>query len=192
MSATNKLTEDFATGFLAQSIERMIGYKTMADLAIRQLTDDELQTIPAAGSNSIAVIMQHMAGNMLSRWTNFLTEDGEKSWRNRDQEFEDQHERPGQRMAYWEKGWTCFINTLKSLQPADLERVITIRNEGLKAYDAILRQLMHYSSHVGQIVYVAKLLKAADWQPLTIPKNQSRQYNQAMGYDPSSDKAAGR
>ncbi|GAB3347170.1 DUF1572 family protein [Arachidicoccus ginsenosidivorans] len=179
----NKIEENtFSAGFLHQAIKRLEGYKQMADKAISQLSDDQLFTAVATGSNSVAVIMQHMAGNMESRWTNFLTEDGEKSWRNRDQEFEPVENNRQAVLAYWERGWLCLLHTLKSLQPEDLEKDITIRGESLKAYDGIIRQLMHYSSHVGQIVYVAKWLSGADWQPLTIGKNQSQNYNQSMGY----------
>ena len=179
----NKIEENtFSAGFLHQAIKRLEGYKQMADKAIIQLSDDQVFKEVAAGSNSIAVIMQHMAGNMESRWTNFLTEDGEKSWRNRDQEFEPVENNRQALLEQWEKGWQCLLNTLKSLQPEDLEKEISIRGESLKAYDAIIRQLMHYSSHVGQIVYVAKWLSGASWQPLTIAKNQSQTYNQSIGY----------
>jgi len=182
MTDTKTVANNFAAGFLSDAIQRLTGYKEMADKAILQLNDDQLFTAVAAGSNSIAVIMQHMAGNMLSRWTNFLTEDGEKSWRNRDQEFAPVENNRQVLLESWNKGWNCFLDTLKSLAPEDLEKEITIRGEPLKAYDAIIRQLMHYSSHVGQIVYVAKWQCGTNWQPLTIGKNQSQAYNHSMGY----------
>lgn len=174
--------QSLASGFLIRSIERLEGYYQMADKAIGQLSDDQLFAIPAEGSNSIAVIVQHMAGNMQSRWTNFLTEDGEKSWRSRDREFEPTNQDRKTLEGEWEKGWSCLLDTLKSLAPEDLEKEISIRGEKLTAYDAIIRQLMHYSSHVGQIVYAAKVLKGAGWQPLTIAKDRSREFNQSMGY----------
>lgn len=174
--------ESLATGLLAQSIKRLEGYKQMGDKAIGQLSDDQLFATVAEGSNSIAVIMQHMAGNMKSRWTNFMTEDGEKAWRNRDQEFESTPQDRKILLAEWEKGWACLLEALRSLQAEDLAKEVTIRGEKHAAYDAIVRQLMHYSSHVGQIVYVAKWLKGAQWEPLTIAKNQSQAFNQSMGY----------
>lgn len=184
MTNTSELSHPFAAGFLHQCVIRLEGYKQMADKAIGQLTAAQLFNAPpdSTGSNSIAVIMQHMAGNMQSRWTNFLTEDGEKPWRSRDREFESGLRDAAVLMADWEAGWTCLLGTLKSLVPEDLEKQIQIRGERLAAYDAILRQLLHYSSHVGQIVYLAKWLKGADWQPLTIAKGQSEDYNRSMGF----------
>ena len=176
------MTKLLAVGFLVQSIKRFGEYKLMADMAIKQLSEPQVFELPAEGSNSIAIIMHHMAGNMLSRWTNFLTEDGEKPWRDRDGEFDPVRMNLSALMAYWEKGWSCLLDTLNALTPEDLEKEIKIRGESIAAFDAIIRQLMHYSSHVGQIVFIAKMFKATDWQPLTIPKNQSKDYNESMGY----------
>lgn len=176
------MAQNFATGFLTQSISRLEGNKQMADKAICQLSDDQLFTPVWPGSNSVAVIMQHMAGNMESRWTNFLTEDGEKPWRKRDQEFEPVLIDRGALLAYWEKGWSCLLATLKSLQPEDMEKEITIRGEALAVYEAIIRQLLHYSGHVGQIIFAAKGQKGVEWKPLTIAKDQSKAYNQSMGF----------
>jgi len=185
MTENDNSFDSLGTGFLRQSIIRLEGYKLMADKATGQLTKEQLFSIVSPGSNSIAVIMQHMGGNMMSRWTNFLTEDGEKTWRNRDQEFEQPDAQLANEKAIldlWEKGWACLLGALGNLKPADLEKNITIRAEQMKAYDAIIRQLMHYSGHVGQIVYIAKMLKKDDWQPLTIAKNQSQAYNESIGF----------
>jgi len=171
-----------AEGFLQQAFKRLEGYKQMADKAIAQLSSEQLFKQTAAGSNSIAVIMRHMSGNMESRWTNFLTEDGEKPWRNRDEEFNPPTEDLQSLLMGWDKGWTCLLGTLKRLSAEDLEKTIQIRGETHTVYEAIIRQLMHYSSHVGQIIYVAKWQKGAAWQPLTIARNQSQAFNESMGY----------
>lgn len=177
------MTDSLGKKVLKSCIGKLEKYKLMADASIAQLTDQQIIIAPEKGSNSIAVIMQHMAGNMESRWTNFLTEDGEKSWRNRDQEFEPVSEDRISLMARWEKGWFTMLDTLNGLQPDDLEKEVRIRGEKLVVYDAIIRQVFHYSSHVGQIIYVAKWLKGKDWQPLTIAINKSQDYNHLMGYN---------
>ena len=115
---------------------------------------------------------------MLSRWTNFLTEDGEKEWRNRDDEFEDTYSSKEEMFAYWEEGWQCLLNTLNLLEAKDLEKIIYIRNQGHTVLEAINRQLAHYPYHIGQIVYIAKLLKGDNWKSLLIPKGKSKIYNQ--------------
>jgi hypothetical protein len=131
-------------------------------------------------TNSIAMIIQHLHGNMLSRWTNFLTEDGEKAWRQRDAEFE---ERPVVKTALlqrWEEGWQVLLAALEALQEDDLLKTITIRTQPLVVVDAINRQLAHYASHVGQIIYLGKWYKGEDWQSLTIPKNGSEAFNEQL------------
>ena len=171
-------------GLLQQAILRLKSYKEMSDKAIAQLSQEQLYWMPQTGSNSVAVIMQHMAGNMLSRWTNFLTEDGEKSWRDRDQEFLKPEGDAEQLIKSLETAWDCLFRALQQLQACDLLKSITIRGEQIQVFDAILRQLMHYSSHVGQIIYLAKMMKAEDWHPLTIASGQSKNYNKKMGYQP--------
>ncbi|WP_431215224.1 DUF1572 family protein [Puia sp. P3] len=131
-------------------------------------------------SNSIAVIINHMAGNMTSRWTNFLTEDGEKPGRNRDQEFTDPSLGKEDLLALWEKGWTCLLDTLRSLREEDLMKTITIRHEPLMVVDAINRQLAHYPHHVGQIVYIGKMIRGEAWQSLSISRGASEAFNQFM------------
>ncbi|HTI92986.1 MAG TPA: DUF1572 family protein [Puia sp.] len=131
-------------------------------------------------SNSIAVIINHLSGNMLSRWTNFLTEDGEKPGRNRDEEFSEPGAGKDQLLAKWDNGWSCLLDTLRSLTEEDLLKTITIRHEPLLAVDAINRQLAHYPHHVGQIVYIGKMIRGAAWQSLSISKGASEAFNQFM------------
>ncbi|HVX24790.1 MAG TPA: DUF1572 family protein [Parafilimonas sp.] len=168
--------------FLQSSIKRFNLQKSLGGKTFAQLEDKDLLFKPSAESNSIAVIVQHMYGNMLSRWTNFLTEDGEKSWRKRDAEFEDVlHTREGILNA-WNQGWACVLNALESLKPEDVNKSITIRSESLSVVDAIIRQIDHYGHHVGQIVYIGKMIKDANWQSLSIPKNKSAEFNKAMSH----------
>ncbi|MBS1512628.1 MAG: DUF1572 family protein [Bacteroidetes bacterium] len=166
--------------FLSSAIKRLQSYKDLADKTFAQLTDADFHYQPNEGSNSIAIIIQHVAGNMLSRWTDFLTSDGEKDWRNRDTEFEEQHWDKAALIAYWEKGWACCLDAIAALTPEDLLKTITIRGEGLIVIDAINRQLAHYPSHVGQIVYIGKMITGSQWKSLSIPKGQSQQFNDQM------------
>ena len=130
--------------------------------------------------SSIAIIIQHMAGNMLSRFNNFLTEDGEKAWRNRDTEFDDQQMSKDDLLKKWEEGWACYMDAVKSLTDDDLLKTITIRSEPLTVVDALIRQMGHYPSHVGQIVYIGRIIKDKDWKTLSIPKGGSQQFNEQM------------
>lgn len=166
--------------FLDAVLKRLRYYKELGERTFEQLTDNDFHYQPNEESNSIAVIIQHMAGNMLSRWTNFLNEDGEKNWRNRDNEFEEQNLTALQLIELWQKGWSCCLDTISSLKENDLLMTITIRNEELNVVDAINRQLAHYPYHVGQIIYAAKLIKNKDWQNLSIIKGGSAQFNQQM------------
>jgi hypothetical protein len=171
----------FEQGFLRDIIKRFRIYKEMGDKTLAQLEEKDLFFRPSPESNNIALIIQHMYGNMLSRWTNFLTEDGEKPWRKRDAEFEATEASKADLLSFWEAGWKCLLDTLSSLQPEDVTKTIYIRTEPLMAYDAILRQLAHYSSHVGQIITIGRMIKDSNWQSLSIAKGQSSQFNQAMG-----------
>lgn len=166
--------------FLASAISRVSYYKSLGDKSIAQLEESDIYFKPNENANSIAVIIQHMAGNMISRWTNFLTEDGEKDWRNRDQEFEESKIPLSELLALWEKGWDCFLSALHQLSEVDLLKTIHIRTEPMTVVDAINRQLSHYPYHVGQIVYVARLIKNKKWGSLSIPPGQSAQFNQDM------------
>jgi hypothetical protein len=174
-------TMSFEKAFLADVIKRFRNYKDLGDKTLAQLGEPDFFFRPSPESNSIAIIIQHMYGNMLSRWTNFLTEDGEKHWRKRDAEFEATEVSRADLLAFWQEGWTCLLNTLESLQPEDLTKTIYIRTEPLVAYDAILRQLAHYPYHVGQIITLAKMIKDKNWQPLSIAKGKSDDFNKGMG-----------
>ena len=167
-------------GFLKDCIKRFLYYKELGDKTLDQLNEAELLWTPSSESNSIALTIQHMHGNMKSRWTNFLTEDGEKPWRNRDQEFEIKPLTKEAVMDLWVEGWDCLLNSLASLQKEDLYKTIYIRAEPLLVYDAILRQLAHYPYHVGQIVYVGRIIRNKDWKSLSIPKGHSQSFNEQM------------
>ena len=166
--------------FFDSVIKRFKEYKRLGEKTFDQLNEDEMHFQPNKESNSIAIIIQHLNGNMVSRWTNFLSEDGEKEWRNRDDEFEVHQFSKQQLMDKWNEGWKVVLETLQSLTANDLTKNITIRSQPLNVVDAINRQLAHYSYHVGQIVYLGRWLRQADWNSLTIPKNQSNEYNQQM------------
>lgn len=166
--------------FLKDAIKRFRSYKELGDKTFTQLDEDAFFFKPGAESNSIAVIVRHLHGNMLSRWTNFLTEDGEKEWRRRDEEFDETRTSKEHILELWEKGWKCLIDELESLTIDDLEKNITIRTEPIKAYDAILRQLAHYPYHVGQIVYIGRMIKNEAWKSLSIPKGESAAFLESM------------
>lgn len=152
-------------------------YKGLGEKAIAQLTDAEVLQKPNEASNSIALIVHHLSGNMLSRWTDFLTSDGEKPWRNRDAEFDETYPDKASMMKAWEEGWKCLLSTLDSLTPKDLGTIVYVRNEGQTVLEAIQRQLAHYPMHVGQIIYQAKTLKGDNFQSLSIPKGTSQSFN---------------
>jgi hypothetical protein len=163
--------------YLVSVKKQMLYYKTVAEKAIEQLEAEQLFISVNEDTNSIATIMNHMVGNMLSRWTDFLTSDGEKEWRTRDAEFENPIITKEELLNNWNKGWDCFFNTINELKPEQLSQIIYIRNEGQTALDAINRQLAHYPYHIGQIVFYAKMLKKTEWMSLSIPKNKSNEYN---------------
>jgi len=165
-------------GFLKSSLKLFKYYKDLGEKAIDQLEERKLFDHFNEESNSIAIIVNHLHGNMLSRWTDFLLSDGEKPWRYRDHEFAGTIDSKAQMMVKWNEGWNCLLDTLSSLHPEDLEKTIYIRNEGHTVYEAILRQIAHYAYHVGQIVFAAKILKKGAWDSLSIPKNASDAYNE--------------
>lgn len=166
--------------FLSSAIKRLLYYKELGDKTFAQLSDIDFHFTPSDESNSIAVIIQHMHGNMLSRWTDFLNSDGEKEWRQRDAEFEPQDLSKDDLVNLWNQGWTCLLTALNSLTEDDLAKTIYIRSEPLSVIDAINRQFAHYPYHVGQIVYIGRIIKNKDWQSLSIPKGQSGAYNNKM------------
>jgi hypothetical protein len=159
--------------YLVSVIKQFEYYKSLGNKTCNQLTFDEMQWQSSEASNSVSIIVKHIVGNMLSRWTNFLIEDGEKPWRNRDTEFEDTYTSKEDLIASWENGWYCLFSALKALKTEDLELIIYIRNEGHTVAEAINRQLAHYSYHIGQMVFLGKLLKGDQWQSLSIPKGNS-------------------
>lgn len=175
------MSNSIGTEFLQTVTKRFRSYKQLGDKTFEQLQEKDLHFKPNEASNSIAVIIQHMSGNMLSRWTNFLEEDGEKAWRKRDEEFEVQGYTKEELINIWEAGWSCVLNTLGSLTEHDLLKTITIRQEPLTVIDAINRQLAHYPSHIGQIMYIGKLIKNEEWKSLSIEKGKSAEYNQSTG-----------
>ena len=168
--------------FLQSAIRKFNSQKSLGEKTFAQLDEKDLFFKPSKESNSIAVIVQHMSGNMLSRWTNFLTEDGEKPWRERDQEFEEVLTKKEEVLNAWNKGWRRVLDTLEMLQPADVMKTIMIRSEQMFVVDAIVRQLDHYGYHVGQIVYIGRMIKDGAWQSLSIPKNKSKAFNEAKNH----------
>jgi uncharacterized damage-inducible protein DinB len=164
--------ESIIQNYLDDARKAMRAYKKLAEKALHQLQDEEFFIALDEESNSIAVVMKHMAGNMFSRWTDFLTTDGEKPDRNRDYEFViDPQTTKDDLRAYWERGWDCTFAALDPLQVEDLEKRVFIRGEEHTIVEAINRQLMHYAYHIGQIVYLAKHFRSSDWHSLSIPRN---------------------
>lgn len=168
---------DIGDDYLISIRKQFLYYKTLADKAMEQLASEQLFYTPDDDTNSIAIIVKHLHGNMLSRWTDFLSTDGEKEWRNRDEEFQNQYTDKETLLDKWEEGWKCLFDTLDNLKSENLTDIIYIRNEGHTVVEAINRQLAHYPYHVGQIVFYAKLLKTKSWSSLSIPKNRSSSYN---------------
>ena len=163
--------------FLETSIKQFQYYKSLGDGTLKQLKTEDLFWQIHEQSNSIAIIIKHLNGNMLSRFNEFLSSDGEKEWRNREAEFELENKDAEQVLAWWSQGWDCLFKALDGLTEADLDQIVYIRNQGHTVRQAILRQVAHYAYHVGQIVLIGTMLKGADWQSLSIPKGSSRAYN---------------
>lgn len=161
-------------------LKRFQYYKELGDKTFAQLSDEQLFWQFNEESNSIAVIVKHIAGNMLSRWTDFLTEDGEKEWRNRDAEFVNDFKTKKEVVDFWERGWKCLFDALHQITEENVHSTIYIRGEAHSVLDAVLRQLAHYPYHIGQIVYVAKMLRNEDWKTLSIARNQSSEFNLEM------------
>ena len=167
--------------FIADALKSFRDYKKLAERAFEQIDEADLFRTIDDESNSIAVNMKHMAGNMFSRWTDFLTTDGEKPNRERDMEFVMLPETTkADIVAYWEKGWQCVFDAIEPLTADDLMRIVKIRGQDHTVVRAINRQIAHYSYHVGQIVYLAKHFKAGNWQTLSVPKNKSAEFNKYL------------
>ena len=184
-------SESINQNYLADALSSFRAYKKLADRAIEQTRDDELFVKLDDEANSIAIVMKHMAGNMISRWTDFLNSDGEKPDRNRDMEFVMEAATSKEDLLeYWERGWKCVFDAIEPLKSDDLERKVLIRGQEHTIVQAINRQLMHYSYHIGQIVFLAKHFRSSEWKSLSIPRNRSAEFNQFL--DQSGDRTADR
>jgi len=174
-------TSNLPTIFLHAALTALRSNKAYADKAVAQLPDDKLHVALDANTNSIAVIMKHVAGNLLSRWTDFLTTDGEKPNRNRDMEFVIEPETTsGDVIDYWERGWKCAFDAIEPLTADDLLKTVSIRGESHTVMQAINRQLTHYPNHIGQIIFLAKHFRSSEWQTLSIPRNKSADFNKYL------------
>ena len=165
------------TSYLDSVGKQLLYYKSLGDKTFEQLSFEDLKKELNSNANSISIIVKHIVGNMFSRWTNFLTEDGEKEWRKRDNEFIDTYENKEQLLESWENGWNCLFEAINPLTSDDLVRTVYIRNQGHSVTEAINRQMMHYAYHIGQIVFMGKLIRCKDWHSLSIPKGKSKDYN---------------
>jgi len=163
--------------YLTSIFKQFEYYKMLGEKTFDQLTDDDIHWTFNDQSNSVSIIVNHCVGNMLSRWTNFLTEDGEKSWRHRDREFEDTYKNKVELMSAWETGWDCVFQAIDPLVEDDLERIVYIRNQGHTVTEAINRQLAHYAYHIGQLVFLGKMITDQKWKSLSVPKGKSASYN---------------
>lgn len=168
---------DMTISFLNSAKKQFDYYKMLGEKTFSQLTDEQLFKKLNEEGNSIAAIVKHLWGNMLSRWTDFLTTDGEKEWRQRDEEFENDIADRTELLEKWNEGWNCLFNAINSLTEEDLTKEIFIRNQGHTVTEAINRQLAHYPYHVGQIVFIGKFLCNKNWKSLSIPKGNSKEYN---------------
>lgn len=171
---------DLASHYLDEVRRQFRGYKRLGEGAINQLKDEELFTTLDPESNSVALLVKHIAGNQRSRFTDFLTTDGEKPDRNRDQEFVNTASSRAEVMRGWEDGWARVFATIEALKPEDLTRTVTIRNEPNTVLQAINRQLAHYAMHIGQIVFLAKHLRYTEWKSLSIPRGKSEEVNRKL------------
>ena len=174
-------SEAIVENYHQDAVAAMREAKKLAEKAIAQLKDEEFSVTLDEEANSVAVVMKHIAGNAISRWTNFLTSDGEKPDRNRDMEFViDAKTTKDDVLAYWERGWKCVLDAIEPLTPEDFEKTVLIRGEKHTIVQAINRQLMHYAYHIGQIVFLAKHFRSAEWKSLSIPRNRSADFNASL------------
>lgn len=178
----------FTTSYIEDSLDLLRYYKKLAERAMEQVSDEQLSALIDNEANSIALVVKHMAGNMRSRWTDFLTSDGEKPDRNRDSEFVEPPASRAALMQIWEDGWNYVFSALEPLTDADLTRTVTIRGEKHSVMQAINRQLAHYPHHIGQIVLLAKHFAGDRWQTLSVPKNKSAEFNQRVAAGEASQR----
>ncbi len=174
------MAHKFSTSYIEDSLSLFRFYKNMGERAMEQLSDEQLFIALDEEMNSIAIIVKHMAGNMRSRWTDFLTSDGEKPDRNRDTEFVAPPKTRAELMRVWNDGWDRVFHALEPLSDGDMEHKVLIRNEPHSVMQAINRQIAHYSYHCGQIVFLAKHLKGSDWKTLSVPRNKSADFNRRV------------
>jgi len=171
-----KMKQKLKIMYLGPTINLFKYYKTLADKSIAQVPEEFIHQQINSSSNSIAILVKHMAGNMISRFTDFQTSDGEKTWRNRETEFENSLKTKAEMSAYWEKGWSTLLDAISPLEETDLSKIVYIRNEGHTILEAMQRQLGHYAYHVGQIVYLAKHFQNKDWEYLSIRPGESESF----------------
>ncbi|MFB9844767.1 DUF1572 family protein [Mucilaginibacter ginsenosidivorans] len=169
-----------AQTYLESALHQFKYYRSVAEKTFAQLTDEQLFWQYNAESNSVAMIVQHISGNMLSRWTDFLTSDGEKEWRNREAEFDTVIKNRDEMIAEWDKGWQCLFDAINPLTDDDLNKIVLIRAETHSVAEAINRQLAHYPYHIGQIVFIGKMLAGDQWKSMTIPRGKSQAFNDKM------------
>lgn len=179
---------EFTTSYLTDALAVFHYYKKLAERAMDQTPDEHLFTVMDGESNSIAIVVKHMTGNMRSRWTNFLTTDGEKPDRNRDSEFEEPAKTRAELMAQWDQGWGVFFAALDELTDDDLDRTVTIRGEAHSVMQAINRQLAHYPYHVGQIVLLSRHFAGEGWKSLTVPRKGSAEFNRKVAAGEASQR----
>jgi len=170
----------FTTSFREEALAILRQYKKLGERAFEQVTDEQLFVVLDPEMNSLAILVKHMAGNMLSRWTDFLTSDGEKPDRNRDNEFVEPPANREGMMETWEKGWSVVFAAIEPLTDADMTRTVQIRGEAHSVMQAISRQIAHYAYHCGQIVMLAKHFQHKDWKSLSVPRNQSAEFNRRV------------
>lgn len=172
--------QEIIENYRSDALESFRSYKRLAERALAQVSDEEFFATIDAEANSIAIVVKHIAGNQMSRWTDFLTTDGEKPDRNRDMEFELVDETRGSLMEFWERGWNALFSAIIPLTAEDFSKTITIRGEPHTIVGAINRQLTHYAYHIGQIVLLAKHFRSSEWKTLSVPKNKSAEFNQFL------------
>jgi hypothetical protein len=179
---------EFTTSYLKDALAIFHQYKRLAERAMEQVADEQLFIAMDGEANSIAIIVKHMVGNMRSRWTDFLTTDGEKAGRNRDAEFVDPSATRATLLAEWENGWACLFSALNELSEQDLSRTVTIRGEAHSVMQAVNRQLAHYPHHVGQIVFLAKHFAGEHWRSLSVPRGKSAEFNRKVAAGEASQR----
>ncbi len=182
------MEHELSTSYLRDSLSLFLYYKGLTELAMEQVSDEQLSATLDDEMNSIAIIVKHMVGNMCSRWIDFLNSDGEKADRKRDTEFENPPATRAALMKLWEDGWKCVFSALEPLSDADMNRTVEIRGEAHSVMQTINRQITHYAYHCGQIVFLAKHLQSTQWKMLTVPRGRSEEFNQRVARKEASQR----